>query len=86
MFDAVDRDGAKEITIEEFLHAMERAGALNLNHGVKDVRGHDGMGRGQAAINEQEACDIVGFFDTSGDGTLDYAEFMAILQDSKHFG
>ena len=86
MFAALDRDGTKNVTIEEFLHAMERAGALNLNHGIKDVQGHDGMGRGQAEITEKEACNIVGFFDRTGDGVLDYAEFMAILQDSKHFG
>lgn len=89
MFEAVDRDGAKEITVEEFLRAMERAGALNLNKGMvagADQQGHDGWGRGHAEVTEQEACDIVGFFDSSGDGTLDYAEFMAILQDSKHYG
>ena len=51
-----------------------------------DQQGHDGWGRGHAEVTEQEACDIVGFFDSSGDGTLDYAEFMAILQDSKHYG
>ena len=79
MFASVDKNHSGAISVEDFLTAMERAGSVV----VGGQRGHE-IDRGAACISEEEACNIVGFFDKSGDGTLSYDEFMRILQDSKH--
>ena len=78
MFERLDADRSGQISVEEFLHAMEKAGSVKIAGG----RGHE-IDRDRAHISEEEACRIVGFFDSDGDGQLSYAEFMAILQDSK---
>jgi hypothetical protein len=37
-----------------------------------------------STISEEEAANIVGFFDRDGDGHLRYAEFMNMLQGTKN--
>ena len=69
MFEVCDRSGDRSISVEEFLKAMERAGSVV----VQGRRAHE-IDRGAAEITEEEACNIVGFFDASGDGSLSYDE------------
>ena len=80
MFERMDSDGSGVVSVEEFLKAMERAGSVAV--AGKRV-GHE-IDRGAAEISEEEACNIVGFFDRDGSGGLSYAEFMVVLQDSRH--
>merc|ERR1719284_1320466 len=75
MFRRCDPDGSGHVTIEEFLNAMVRAGVAV------------GKGLDRAAdstITEEEAANIVGFFDKDGDGHLRYHEFMNMLQSTKN--
>lgn len=74
MFRRCDPDGNGYVTIEEFLNAMRRAGVA-VGHGL-DRKSDD-------TITEEEAAEIVGFFDKDGDGHLTYAEFMTMLQATK---
>ena len=75
MFRRCDPDGNGYVTIEEFLNAMSRAG-LPVGHGL-DRQSNN-------TISEEEAANIVGFFDKDGDGHLTYAEFMTMLQATKN--
>jgi Ca2+-binding EF-hand superfamily protein len=55
---------------------MEKAG-IPLGHGL-DRKRHE-----KGSIDEEEAMNIVAFFDRDGDGLLSYAEFMSCLQTTK---
>ena len=74
MFRRCDPDSSGHVTIEEFLNAMSRAG-VPVGHGLDR--------QSDNTITEQEAANIVGFFDKDGDGHLRYAEFMNMLQATK---
>jgi len=74
MFRRCDPDNSGHVTIEEFLNAMTRAG-VPVGHGLD--RSSD------QTISEDEAANIVGFFDKDGDGHLKYHEFMNMLQSTK---
>ena len=74
MFRRCDPDGSGHVTIEEFLNAMSRAG-VPVGHGLDRQQDN--------TISEEEAANIVGFFDKDGDGHLRYAEFMNMLQSTK---
>jgi len=75
MFKRCDPDGSGHVTIEEFLNAMSRAG-VPVGHGLDRAADN--------TISEEEAANIVGFFDRDGDGHLRYAEFMNMLQGTKN--
>ena len=75
MFKKCDPDGSGHVTIEEFLNAMTRAG-VPVGHGLDR--------RSDKTISEEEAANIVGFFDQDGDGHLAYHEFMTMLQSTKN--
>ena len=75
MFKRCDPDGSGHVTIEEFLNAMSRAG-VPVGHGLDRQQ--------DKTITEQEAANIVGFFDQNGDGHLSYHEFMTMLQSTKN--
>ena len=74
MFKRCDPDGTGGVTIEEFLNAMSRAG-VPVGHGLDR--------KSDYSISEEEAANIVGFFDKDGDGILQYHEFMTMLQSTK---
>ena len=74
MFKRCDPDGSGHVTIEEFLNAMSRAG-VPIGHGLDR--------QSDSSISEEEAANIVGFFDKDGDGHLKYHEFMSMLQATK---
>ena len=46
--------------------------------------GHGLDRRSDHSISEEEAANIVGFFDKDGDGILQYHEFMTMLQATKN--
>ena len=77
MFEKCDIDGDGFVSIEEFLIAMEKAG-IPLGHGL------DRQKHAKGAISDEEAMNIVAFFDRDGDGLLSYAEFMSCLQTTKN--
>lgn len=64
------------VSIEEFLVAMEKAGV--------PCRGLDRKAHDKGSITEDEAMNIVAFFDRDGDGLLSYSEFMSCLQTTKN--
>jgi len=75
MFRRCDPDGSGAVSIEEFLNAMKRAG-VPVGHGLDRQK--------DSSISEDEAANIVGFFDRDGDGFLKYHEFMNMLQSTKN--
>ena len=75
MFLRCDPDGNGYVSIEEFMRAMQRAG-IAIGHGLD--RRHDG------SISEDEAANILAFFDKDKDGYLQYHEFMNMLQSTKN--
>jgi len=74
MFSALDPNGDGFVTIEEFLHALTRAGVA--------ITGE--IDRAGADVTPEEAARLLAYFDRDGDGSLEYNEFMRVLQDSKH--
>jgi len=74
MFESLDPNGDGFVTIEEFLHALTRAGVA--------ITGE--IDRRAASVSADEAAHLLAFFDRDGDGCLEYNEFMRLLQDSKH--
>lgn len=70
MFKSVDLNDDGVVTLEEFLHALEGAGV---------AVGHE-IDRGRAKVTEEEAARMLAYFDRSCAGTLQYNEFMRLLQ------
>jgi hypothetical protein len=64
MFEKMDTSREGVISVEEFLKAMERAGSVV----VDGTRAKHEIDRGAALITQEEACNIVGFFDRLGLG------------------
>jgi len=75
MFERCDPDGSGYVSIEEFLRAMQRAG-IALGRGLDRAR--------DDSISEDEAANILAFFDKDKDGFLQYHEFMTMLQHTKN--
>ena len=70
MFKSVDLNDDGVVTLEEFLHALEGAGV---------AVGHE-IDRARARVTEEEAARMLAYFDRSCTGTLQYNEFMRLLQ------
>lgn len=70
MFKSVDLNDDGIVTLEEFLHALEGAGI---------AVGHE-IDRAKAQVSEEEAARMLAYFDRSCSGTLQYNEFMRLLQ------
>ncbi|CAK9021392.1 Probable calcium-binding protein CML18 (Calmodulin-like protein 18) [Durusdinium trenchii] len=70
MFKSVDLNDDGVVTLEEFLHALEGAGV---------AVGHE-IDRARAQVTEEEAARMLAYFDRSCTGTLQYNEFMRLLQ------
>lgn len=70
MFKSVDLNDDGIVTLEEFLHALEGAGV---------AVGHE-IDRAKAQVSEEEAARMLAYFDRSCTGTLQYNEFMRLLQ------
>lgn len=70
MFKSVDLNDDGVVTLEEFLHALEGAGV---------AVGHE-IDRARAKVTEEEAARMLAYFDRSCTGTLQYNEFMRLLQ------
>lgn len=70
MFKSIDLNDDGVVTLEEFLHALEGAGV---------AVGHE-IDRARAKVTEEEAARMLAYFDRSCTGTLQYNEFMRLLQ------
>jgi len=79
MYERCDPDGNGYVSIEEFMKAMQRAGVAVNGSGFR------GLDRVQDnSITEDEAANILAYFDKDGDGYLQYHEFMSMLQSTKN--
>lgn len=70
MFKSVDLNDDGVVTLEEFLHALEGAGV---------AVGHE-IDRARACVTQEEAARMLAYFDRNSTGTLQYNEFMRLLQ------
>ncbi len=79
MYERCDPDGNGYVSIEEFMKAMQRAGVAVNGQGFRGLdRQRDNT------ITEDEAANILAYFDKDKDGFLQYHEFMTMLQSTKN--